>query len=105
MQHTTVLLENTEGVGKPLFFWDDTALVGKSEALETAARIINQCSEETGLKLKWKKCHLYGSTETVEQCRTLKFPAELTMHQHFNMKYLKAPMDAKNGYLTGLKIN
>ena len=52
MQHIAGLLENIEGFRKPLFFWDDTALVGTPEALEAAARIINQCSEETGLKIK-----------------------------------------------------
>ena len=58
MQHIAGLLRNIDGLRKPLFYWDDTALVGTPKALEAAAQVMDKCGKETGLRLKWNKCHL-----------------------------------------------
>ena len=77
------------------FYWDDTALVGTPEAVSKAVEVIRTLSAETGLNLKWKKCHLYGKPERVEICKTLtepEFPKGIIMHDSFDMIYLKAPI-------------
>ena len=58
MQFIAEKLQAIDGLRKPLFFWDDTALVGTPEALVEAINILKECASETGLSLKWKKCHL-----------------------------------------------
>ena len=46
------------GLKAKLFYWHDTALVGTPEAIAEAVQTIRQLSEETGVHLRWKKCHL-----------------------------------------------
>ena len=77
------------------FYWDDTALVGTPEAVAKAVKIIQELSSETGLNLKWKKCHLHGSPKVIEWYRNMqgpKFSPEVTFHKTFEMIYLKAPI-------------
>ena len=72
------------------FFWDDTALVGTPEAVARAAATIQNLSDKTGLKLKWKKCHLYGTVPVIESCKRINnpgFAAEITIHNSFDMIY------------------
>ena len=85
MQYIAGLLENIDGLCKPLFFWDDTALIGTPAALKEAALAIQRSAEDTGLQLKWKKCHLYGSADTIGICSSLAFPPALTVHNGLNM--------------------
>ena len=92
MKYIEGLLNDIDCLRRPLFYWDDTAIVGTPEALEAAVAIINECTQVTGLRLKWKKCHLHGSPETIQQCSTRAFPPAMTMKAHFNMAYLKAPI-------------
>ena len=96
MRHIAGLLKNIDGLRKPLFFWDDTALIGSPDALMQAASVIQQSAEATGLRLKWKKCHLYGSPEIIATCNSLAFPPALTTHNDYNMEYLKAPIGDAN---------
>ena len=70
MQFIAEKLQTIDGLRKPLFFWDDTALVGTPEALAQAILIINDCASETGLRLKWKKCHLHGLPPTIDKCKS-----------------------------------
>ena len=75
------------------FYWDDTALVGTPEAVSKALEVICSLSAETGLHLKWKKCHLYGTSELVEKCKNLPkpgFPQNIITHDSYDMIYLKA---------------
>ena len=92
MQFIADKLKGVEGLRNPLFFMDDTALVGTPEALAKAIHIIANCTAETGLKLKWPKCHLYGLPDTIDSCKSLPFPKDIRFHQDFNMVYLKAPI-------------
>ena len=92
MQFIGEKLTGIEGLRKPLFFWDDTALIGTPEALVRAAQILTNCAEETGLRLKWTKCHLYALPAVIAKCRTLPFPKAMTLHTNFNMTYLQAPI-------------
>ena len=92
MQFIAEKLQTIDGLRKPLFFWDDTALVGTPEALAQAVNILNQYASETGLRLKWKKCHLHGLPQTIDKCKSLSFPTMMTLHTNFNMEYLKAPI-------------
>ena len=48
-----------KGLRVKMFYWDDTALVGTPEAVVEAVRTIQELAGETGLQLRWKKCHLY----------------------------------------------
>ena len=84
-----------DGLRVKQFYWDDTALVGTPEAVSKALEVIRSLSTETGLNLKWKKCHLYGTPELVEVCKTLKrpsFPNKIVIHESYDMIYLKAPI-------------
>ena len=92
MQFIADKLKGVEGLRNPLFFMDDTALVGTPEALAKAIHIIANCTAETGLKLKWPKCHLHGLPDTIDSCKSLPFPKDIRFHQDFNMVYLKAPI-------------
>ena len=64
MQHIHEKIKDISGLRTTLFFWDDTDLVGAPSALAIAAKIINECTPETGLRLRWKKCRLYGTPST-----------------------------------------
>ena len=46
------------GLRAKLFYWDNTALVSSPEAIGKAVEKITLLSRETGLHLKWRKCHL-----------------------------------------------
>ena len=77
------------------FFWDDSALVGTPAAVVIAAGIIQKLSPETGLNLKWKKCHLHGTPDVIEKCKLMlapSFSSDITFHPTLNMIYLKAPI-------------
>ena len=71
---------------------DDTALVATPEALAKATQIIANCTTETGMRLKWPKCHLHGLPATTVRCKLLAFPKTIHFHQNFNMVCLKAPI-------------
>ena len=92
MQFIADKLNGIDGLRPPLFFMDDTALVGTPEALAKATHIIANCTTETGLKLKWPKCHLHGISVTIDSCKSLPFPKAIQFHQDFNMVYLQAPI-------------
>ena len=95
MEYIAEKLEGIPGLRCTLFYWDDTALVGSPSALATAARIIADCAHETGLELRWKKCHLYGTPTTIDKCRSLQnpsFPTTITFHADLNIEYLKTPI-------------
>ena len=84
-----------DGLKVKQFYWDDTALVGTPEAVCKALEIIRSLSTETGLDLKWSKCHLYGTPELVEISKTLStpaFPRSIVFHDSYDMIYLKAPI-------------
>ena len=88
-------LKHIEGLHINQFFWDDTALVGTPEAVAEAARTIQNLSAETGLHLKWNKCHLHGTSDIIEKCKLMSAPSfsdEITFHTSLNMVYLKAPV-------------
>ena len=92
MQYIAGKLQNVTDLRKPIFYWDDTALMGTPEALAKATKILKDCADETGLRLKWKKCHLHGTPATISKCRSLQFPGTMEFHGSFNMEYLKAPI-------------
>ena len=46
-------------------FWDDGVLVGSPEATAMAARIIQDLEKETGLSIKWKKCHTHAPSDAI----------------------------------------
>ena len=92
MQFIAGRLKGIKDLRKPLFFWDDTALIGTPEALARATKVLMDCADETGLRLKWRKCHLHALPNTIARCRTLQFPKAMTLHHDFNMTYLQAPI-------------
>ena len=95
MQYISRCIKDIPGLHVKQFFWDDTALVGTPEAVAQAAAMIQDLSIKTGLKLKWKKCHVHGTSPTIARCNKMSnpgFAAEITMHDSFNMMYLKAPV-------------
>ena len=92
MQYIGEKLQGIKGLRKTLFYWDDTALVGTPKALAQATKVLNDLAAETGLRLKWSKCHLHGLPATIDRCTSLPFPIEITLHNNFNMEYLKAPI-------------
>ena len=88
-------LKHINGLQVKQFFLDDTALVGTPEAVAEAARIIQNLSSETGLHLKWKKCHLHGMRQVIQKCKAMSdpnFSKDISFHPSFNMIYLKAPI-------------
>ena len=88
-------IKHIPGLRTTLFFWDDTALIGTPTALATAAKIISDSWPETGLRLRWNKCHIYGTPSTINACRTTqnpKFPNAITVHEDLNIEWLKAPI-------------
>ena len=89
MEFIAKKLQYVQGLRKPLFFWDDTALEGKPKALAQAISNINKCADMTGLRLKWRKCHVHALPSILLQCKTL-LPKMMAFHSNFNMEYLKA---------------
>ena len=88
-------IKHIPGLRTTLFYWDDTALIGTPTALATAAKIISDCCSETGLRLRWTKCHIYGTPSTINACRSTQnpnFPNEITVHDDLNIEWLKAPI-------------
>ena len=83
-----------KGLRVKMFYWDDTALVGTPEAVAKAVETIRLLAEETGLQLRWKKCHLYGTPEIVSKCKIVSplLPAAIKFHETYDMVYLKAPI-------------
>ena len=81
-----------KGLKAKVFYWDDTALVGSPEAIAKAVEKIRLLSGETGLELRWKKCHLYGSPKVVSICKNTSpsLPEGINLHESFDMEYLKA---------------
>ena len=60
-----------------------------------AIEVIRSLAPETGLNLKWRKSHLYGTLALVERCKALKipaFPSVINFHDTYDMIYLKAPI-------------
>ena len=92
MQFIADKLKGIEGLHNQLFFMDDAALIGLPLALIKAITVINDCTEETGLRLKWKECHLHGLPKTISKCKSPPFPEALPLHEDFIMEYLKAPI-------------
>ena len=89
-----------------MFFWDDTALVGTPQAIAEAVIIIQNLSSETGLYLKWKKCHLYGTSASIDKSRAKfaeGFSAGITCHKNFDIVYLKAPIGSDHFVKTWLE--
>ena len=98
MEFISTKIKNIEGLRVHQFYWDDTALVGSAEAVAIAARTIQDLSSETGLHLKWKKCHLHGTPEVIECCKKMSEPGfsqEVTFHETLDMVYLKAPIGSE----------
>ena len=62
-----------KGLKAKVFYWDDTALVGSPEAIAKAVEMIRLLKGETGLELRWKKCHLYGSPKGVSMCKNTHY--------------------------------
>ena len=84
-----------DGLKVKQFYWDDTTLVGTPEAVCKALQIIHSLTKDTGLHLKWSKCHLHGTPEVMERCKTLSkpgFPIGIVCHDSYDMIYLKAPV-------------
>ena len=87
MQYLSQSIHDIHGLHVKQFFWDDTALVGTPEAVAEAAQRIKDLSIKTGLKLKWKKCHIYVSVPVINKCHKLSnpgFASEITIHKSFN---------------------
>ena len=77
MQYVVEKIQNIPGLRTTLCYWDDTALIGTPDELAKAAHIINEMADETGLKLRWGKCHLHGTKQIIDMChqiRTLPIP-------------------------------
>ena len=77
------------------FLRDDTALIGTPKALAEVAKIINDCSPRTGLRLRWKKYHLYSTRSTINACRLTqnpRLPEAITIHEDLNIDYQKTPI-------------
>ena len=94
MQYIAKKLE-IDGLNVKQFYWDDTALVGTPEAVSKALEVIYSLSTETGLNLKWSKCHLHGTLALVERFKavsTSEFQQNMVMHNSYDMIYLKAPI-------------
>ena len=83
-----------KGLRVKMFYWDDTALVATPEAVAKAVETIRVLAEETGLQLRWKKCHIYGTPELVSKCKTVSpsLPSAINLHETYDMVYLKAPI-------------
>ena len=95
MNHIHEKIKDIPGLRTTLFYWDDTALIGTPAALATAAKIIADSWPETGLRLRWKKCHLYGTPNTINACRSTQnpnLPEAITIHRDLNIEWLKAPI-------------
>ena len=106
MEFIASKIKNIEGLRVHQFYWDDTALVGSPEAVAVAARTIQDLSTETGLHLKWKKCHLNGAPEVIQRCKKLSasgFSREVSFHETLNMVYLKAPIGSERFVSSWLK--
>ena len=75
-----------------MFFMDETAIVETPVALAKASHVMTNCIAETGLRLRWPKCHLHGLPYEISRCNQLPFPKAIQVHKDFNMEYLKAPI-------------
>ena len=78
------------GLRAKLFYWDDTALVDSPRAIAEAVEKIRLLSVDTGLQLRWRKCHLYGSPDIVSKCKNISpvLPAAINLHENYNTRYL-----------------
>ena len=95
MNYIHLKIKHIPGLRTTLSYWDDTALVGTPTALATAAKIISDCWPETGLRMRWDKCHIYGTPSTINACRSTqnpKLPGAITMHEDLDIEWLKAPI-------------
>ena len=101
-------IKDIPGFRTTLFYWDDTALVGTPAALTTAAKIFSDCWRETGLRLRWKKCHLYGTPNTINAPRSTQnknLPEAITLHKDLNIEWLKAPIGSNKWVSQWLQRN
>ena len=82
----------TKHLRAKICFWDDCVLAGSPAAIAEAAELISELSEETGLELKWSKCHLNApSKEIGDECRNL-FTKGIQIHDSMNLTWMKVPI-------------
>ena len=58
--------------------------------------------------MRWNKCHIYGTPNTINACRSTQnpnLPNAITMYEDLNIEWLKAQLDPVSGYPDGYKGN
>ena len=99
-------IKDIPGFRTTLFYWDDTTLVGTPAALTTAAKIFSDCWRETGLRLRWKKCHLYGTPNTINAPRSTQnknLQKQSPCTRTLTSNGTRPQLDPISGYRTGYK--
>ena len=94
---------SSAGLEVKMCFWDDCVLVGSAAAAGAAARIIQDLECETGLSLKWDKCHVHAPSEVIARdCESL-FPDDVQLHDTMNMNWMRVPIGSDEFVDTQLK--
>ena len=72
-----------------------------------AAWIINDMANETDPRLRWDKCYLHGTEQTINmfhKTETPPFPTDLKVHVDLNMWSFKTPIRTNDFVNDGLSI-
>ena len=85
-----------EGLRCSFAYWDDAVLVGTPQAISLAANLVDELHSKTGLKLKWRKYHLYTvSKSAAKKCEEL-FNQNVKIHDQLNVVYLNVPIGSNS---------
>ena len=75
-----------------MFFHDDGLLMGTLKSLAWAARLFDELSPISGLKMKWMKTKCYAPGIKIASRYRKLLPSEAKVSSNLNFKFLKAPI-------------
>ena len=77
-----------------MWYWDDSTIVGPPAVVAAAVRFLAGLTLETGLELRWDKCHLHCVDEDAKKkIQDLElFNSDVQLHGHMNFEFLKVPI-------------
>ena len=79
------------GLRRDMCYWDDAVLVGEVDAVAAVSQMLSELESKTGLRLNWKKSHLYIGDKDPARSKTM-FNRNLQIHSSFNVEFLRVPI-------------
>ena len=64
----------------------------ETPSLSNFANALNTADRNLGLRLRWEKCHLYETPNTINACQSTQYPSfseVITVHENINIEWLK----------------